>query len=211
MKICAATNNPGKLKELSRILEAQGHTVKSLQELNIHIDPVENGNTFTDNAFIKAQAICKVSALATVADDSGLCVNALNGAPGVYSARYAGEHGNDDANNSKLLAALRGLPREKRSAKFVSAICFMLPDGKYLTCEGECSGWICTEYRKGEYGFGYDPIFIPDNVGMPNGCMRKNTEQRSYAQLTACEKDVISHRGQAMKKLQEMLPFFLNT
>ena len=101
MLICAATNNQGKLKELRRILEAQGHEVKSLKELDIHIDPEENGETFAENAFIKAEAICKACGFATVADDSGLCVDALSGAPGVYSARYAGEHGNDDANNEK--------------------------------------------------------------------------------------------------------------
>ena len=105
MIVCAASNNAGKLKELRRILERMGHEVKSLRELGITLDPEETGTTFAENARIKAEAFCKASGLPTVADDSGLCVDALNGAPGVYSARYAGEHGNDAANNEKL-----GLP-----------------------------------------------------------------------------------------------------
>ena len=209
MEIVAATNNAGKLKELRRILEAQGHEVRSLRELDIHIEPEENGTTFAENAFIKAEAICKACQLPTVADDSGLCVEALGGAPGVYSARYAGEHGNDDANNEKLLSELKGLPREKRNASFVSAVCFILPDGRHLTCRGECPGWVSEEYKPGDYGFGYDPIFVPSGVGMPDGTVRPNTEERSYSQLTPDEKDAISHRGRAMEKLREQLPAFL--
>ena len=147
---------------------------------------------------------------AALSDDSGLMVDALDCAPGVYSARYAGEHGNDDANNEKLLSALQGVAREKRTAQFVSAVCFMLPDGRHLTCEGQCPGWVSPDYRPGDYGFGYDPIFVPDGVGMPDGTVRPNTEERSYSLLTPDEKDAISHRGRAMKKLQMMLPLFLN-
>ena len=161
MLICAATNNQGKLKELRRILEAQGHEVKSLKELDIHIDPEENGETFAENAFIKAEAICKACGFATVADDSGLCVDALGGAPGVYSARYCGRHGDDEANNDKLLDAMQAVPAGQRGAKFVSAVCFILPDGRHLTCMGECPGSIAFERLCGDYGFGYDPLFIP--------------------------------------------------
>ena len=127
MIVCAASNNAGKLKELRRILERMGHEVKSLRELGIDLDPEETGTTFAENARIKAEAFCKASGLPTVADDSGLCTDALHGAPGVYSARYAGHHGDDDANNAKLLRELADVPEEQRGAKFVSAVCFMLP------------------------------------------------------------------------------------
>ena len=197
MEICAATGNAGKLKELRRILEAQGHTVKSQKELGITLEPDETGTTFEENALIKAKAICEASGLPTVADDSGLEVDALNGEPGVYTARYCGRHGDDEANNDKLLANLEGLPKEKRSAKFVSAVCLYLPDGRSLTTRGECPGWIGFE-RRGTNGFGYDPIF---NV--------EQYDDRSYAQLTTQEKDAISHRGKALARLEEKLEGFL--
>lgn len=197
MEICAATGNAGKLKELRRILEAQGHTVKSQKELGITLEPDETGTTFEENALIKATAICEASGLPTVADDSGLEVDALNGEPGVYTARYCGRHGDDEANNDKLLANLEGLPKEKRSAKFVSAVCLYLPDGRSLTTRGECPGWIGFE-RRGTNGFGYDPIF---NV--------EQYDDRSYAQLTTQEKDAISHRGKALARLEEKLEGFL--
>ena len=113
MIVCAASNNAGKLKELRRILERMGHEVKSLRELGITLDPEETGTTFAENARIKAEAFCKASGLPTVADDSGLCTDALNGAPGVYSARYAGHHGDDDANNAKLLQEMADVPAEQ--------------------------------------------------------------------------------------------------
>ena len=183
MIVCAASNNAGKLKELRRILERMGHEVKSLRELGIDLDPEETGTTFAENARIKAEAFCKASGLPTVADDSGLCTDALHGAPGVYSARYAGHHGDDDANNAKLLRELADVPEEQRGAKFVSAVCFMLPDGRALEVEGECPGRIAFTLQNGDYGFGYDPLFIPDEYGAPDG-KRPNTERRSYAQLT---------------------------
>ena len=208
MIVCAASNNAGKLKELRRILERMGHEVKSLRELGITLDPEETGTTFAENARIKAEAFCKASGLPTVADDSGLCTDALNGAPGVYSARYAGHHGDDDANNEKLLREMADVPEGQRGARFVSAVCFMLPDGRALEVEGECPGRIAFGLQNGDYGFGYDPLFIPDAYGTPDGC-RPNTENRSYAQLTPAEKDAISHRGRAMEKLEKELPAFL--
>ena len=117
MKICAATGNAGKLRELRRILEAQGHEVVSQKELGITIEPEETGTTFAENALIKAETICKASGLPTIADDSGLCVDALDGAPGVYSARYCGHHGDDEANNDKLLAAMQAVPAGQRGGK----------------------------------------------------------------------------------------------
>ena len=210
MKICAATGNAGKLRELRRILEAQGHEVVSQKELGITIEPDETGTTFAENALIKAETICKASGLPTIADDSGLCVDALGGAPGVYSARYCGHHGDDEANNDKLLEAMKEVPEGKRGAKFVSAVCFILPDGRHLTCMGECPGSIAFERLNGDYGFGYDPLFIPDEVGVPGGGgTAENTQGRSYAELSAAEKDAISHRGRAMERMEAELARFL--
>ena len=184
MIVCAATNNAGKLKELRRILTRCGHEVKSLRELGVTLDPEETGTTFAENAKIKAEAFCKATGLPTVADDSGLCVDALNGAPGVYSARYAGEHGNDAANNEKLMAEMQNVPVGQRAAKFVSAVCLILPAG-------------------------YDPLFVPDAVGLPGGGTVPNTAHRTYAELADAEKDAISHRGRAMEKLEAELAAFL--
>lgn len=208
MVICAASNNAGKLKELRRILERMGHEVKSLRELGIELDPEETGTTFAENARIKAEAFCKASGLPTVADDSGLCVDALHGAPGVYSARYAGRHGDDAANNAKLLQEMRQVPAENRTARFVSAVCFILPNGRELLVEGECPGTVAFS-ETGTNGFGYDPLFVPDRVGLPDGSTVENTARRSYAELADGEKDAISHRGRAMEKLEAELPAFL--
>lgn len=208
MVICAASNNAGKLKELRRILERMGHEVKSLRDLGIDLDPEETGTTFAENARIKAEAFCQASGLPTVADDSGLCVDALNGAPGVYSARYAGHHGDDAANNAKLLHEMLDVPADKRAARFVSAVCFLLPDGRELQVEGECPGTVAFT-ETGTNGFGYDPLFVPDRVGLPDGTTAENTARRSYAELADAEKDAISHRGRAMEKLGAELPAFL--
>ena len=190
MKICAATGNAGKLRELRRILEAQGHEVVSQKELGITIEPEETGTTFAENALIKAETICKASGLPTIADDSG-------------------HHGDDEANNDKLLAAMQAVPAGQRGAKFVSAVCFILPDGRHLTCMGECPGSIAFTRLCGDYGFGYDPLFIPADCGVGKTDKRPNTEKRSYAQLTPDEKDAISHRGNALAALEKQLPSFL--
>ena len=209
MKICAATGNPGKLKELRRILEKQGHQVLSQKELGLALDPEETGATFAENAAIKAAAFMAACGMPTLAVDSGLCVDALGGAPGVYSARYCGHHGDDEANNDKLLAEMRQVPAGRRGAKFVSAVCLMLPDGRALTCMGECPGRVAFERLPGDYGFGYDPLFIPDERGVEGGGKRPNTEGASYAQLTPAEKDAISHRGRALEALEAQLQDFL--
>ena len=135
-------------------------------------------------------------------------MDVLNGEPGVYSARYCGRHGDDEANNDKLLEALSGVEEGRRTAKFVSAVCFYLPGGRQLTVLGECPGRVSFE-RAGQNGFGYDPLFIPDEVGLPGGGKAPNAEGRSYAQLEDWEKDAISHRGVAMAKLDKELPAFL--
>ena len=201
--------NPGKLRELRRILEAQGHQVLSQKELGLDLEPEETGVTFEENAAIKAAALCKASGLPTIADDSGLCVDALDGAPGVYSARYCGRHGDDEANNDKLLQEMAAVPEGQRTAQFVSAVCLMLPDGRSLLCAGTCRGRIAFQRLTGEYGFGYDPLFIPEQCGVGKSSSRPNTEGRSYAQLTPEEKDAISHRGRALEKLEAQLPDFL--
>ena len=143
MKICAATGNAGKLRELRRILEAQGHEVVSQKELGITIEPDETGTTFEENALIKAETICKASGLPTIADDSGLCVDALEGAPGVYSARYCGRHGDDEANNELLLKNLVGVPAP-RHARYVAAIALVRPGHEPIIRCGTCEGEILT-------------------------------------------------------------------
>ncbi len=174
----------------------------------VTLDPEETGTTFAENAKIKAEAFCKATGLPTVADDSGLCVDALNGAPGVYSARYAGEHGNDAANNEKLMAEMQNVPVGQRAAKFVSAVCLILPDGRELVVTGECPGSVALT-PAGDNGFGYDPLFVPDAVGLPGGGTVPNTAHRTYAELADAEKDAISHRGRAMEKLEAELAAFL--
>lgn len=189
MKIIIATHNKHKLKEMERILSPMGYEVVTDTMLGIELSDVEeNGETFLDNARIKAQAGCKESGLPCIADDSGLCVDALGGEPGVYSARYSGTHGDDNANNKKLLENLRDIPDEERTARFECAICVSFPDGEEITARGTCEGKIGYE-KRGDNGFGYDPLFM---VG-----------DRSFAELSAEEKDAISHRGNALKELRE--------
>lgn len=188
MKIIIATHNKHKLQEMSRILSPMGYEVVTDRDLGIELtDAEENGETFLDNARIKAESGCRESGLPCIADDSGLCVDALGGAPGVFSARYSGVHGDDDGNNRKLLKELEGVPTEKRTAHFACAICVSFPDGSEITATGKCEGYIGYE-KKGENGFGYDPLFM--------------VEGRSLAEMTAEEKDAISHRGNALKALK---------
>lgn len=184
MEWVIATNNKGKLAEFARILEALGLRAVSQREAGVCLEVEETGKTFEENAYLKAAAAAKASGRPAVADDSGLEVDALDGAPGVYTARYAGEHATDGQNIDKLLAALGDLPANRRGARFVSAICCFLPDGRSFTVRGECEGRIGFA-RAGEGGFGYDPVFF---VG-----------DRSFAQLSAAEKDACSHRGKALR------------
>ncbi|MDF1495927.1 RdgB/HAM1 family non-canonical purine NTP pyrophosphatase [Caproiciproducens sp. CPB-2] len=186
MKFVMATHNQKKLQELERILMPL-HISVSAPDLP---EVEETGTTFAENAFLKADSACRETGLPAVADDSGLMVDALGGAPGVYSARYAGEDATDLDRIHKLLDAVKDVPREKRAAKFVSAICCVFPDGSRITAQGECAGTIAFA-PEGEGGFGYDPIFLV------NG--------KSFAQLTAEEKDEISHRGRALRAFAEKL------
>ena len=194
MKICAATGNAGKLRELRRILEAQGHEVVSQKELGITIEPEETGTTFAENALIKAETICKASGLPTIADDSGLCVDALDGAPGLYSSRYAGPEGDAQRNIAKLLDALAGIPDERRSARFCCALVLLrhAEDPQPLIAEGRWEGRILHAPR-GSNGFGYDPIFYLPEYGCTS------------AELSMEEKNKISHRGKALRAIKDAL------
>ena len=158
-------------------------------------DAVEDGETFEENAIIKAKSGLSQTGFITVADDSGICVDYLGGAPGVYSARYAGEHGNDELNNDKLLSELSGVPMEKRTAYYVAAIACVFPDGREFTVRGECHGHIAYERQEGDGGFGYDPLFISENG--------------PFSQLSAEEKDAISHRGKALRLFAEELKKYI--
>ena len=194
MVFAVATNNQKKLKEIQRILDSFGITAKTLKELDINIEIEENGTTFEENAVIKAKAIAQICGLPTISDDSGLEVDALNGAPGVYTARFAGEHATDDENIDKLLAEMEGVEKEKRTARFVSAVCLYMPDGRNTVCRGTCEGWIGWE-RIGDGGFGYDPVFM--------------VEETSYSQMSPEAKDAISHRGSALRQLKEKISEFI--
>ena len=191
MTFFVATKNEGKKKELLRILSPLGIDVISEKDLKEPLCEVEeNGTTFEENALIKARSASKATGLPAVADDSGLCVDAFGGAPGIYTARFAGEPSDSAKNNAKLLKVLTGVPEEQRTARFVSAVACVFPDGKEFTVRGECEGGIAFEL-KGDKGFGYDPLFISEL-----GCFGEISDQ---------EKDSISHRGKALIKLKEKL------
>jgi len=193
MRVIAATRNQHKLTEFSRILGPMGYQLVSQDEVCPGIEVEEDGATFLENARKKALAIFRRTGLPTIADDSGLCVDALDGAPGVHSARYADDQGpghDDKANNRKLLGALEGVPMEQRTARFVSAISFVLGEGDLVECEGFCEGHIAFE-PQGDNGFGYDPLFL--------------VEGGSFASIPGEEKDRVSHRGNALRKLQALL------
>ena len=196
MKFIIATNNAKKLKELERILKPLGIDAVTAKEAGITLDDVdETGGTFAENAYLKAKSAFDKTGMPAVADDSGLCVDALDGKPGIYSARYGGENATDEDKNKKILSEMKDVPVEKRNAHFSCAICCILPDGSKIEVEGICNGAIGYE-PVGDGGFGYDPIFM--------------CGENSYAQLTAEEKDAISHRGQALVKLQTELKKYLN-
>src|SRR5437868_1595950 len=186
MKIVLATRNPGKIVELRRILT--GFDVIGLEEFPEIGDVAETGLTFAENSLLKAHAVARQSGLPAVADDSGLCVDALNGMPGVFSARWSGRHGDDRANLDLLLAQVSDLPDERRTAQFACVAALALPSGVERTVEGLLQGRILRAPR-GTNGFGYDPIFQPEG------------ETRTAAELSPEEKDAISHRGRAFRAL----------
>ena len=191
--IVMASHNQHKIKEIEAITKKFGIPVISRDEAGVPpVEIIEDGETFEENSFKKANEIMKLCGRITLADDSGLEVDYLDGAPGVYSARFAGEDGNDAKNNEKLLKLLDGAAPEARTARFVSVITMVYPDGTVLTARGECPGRI-LEAPAGENGFGYDPLFVPD------GC------DVTFAQLGAEEKNRISHRAKALEKLEDLL------
>ncbi len=195
MKIFIATKNKKKLAELERILIPMGFEVLSQKDFSEEFsEPIEDGTTFEENAIIKAKDGLKNTGLISVADDSGICVDYLGGAPGIYSARYSGEHGDDESNNQKLIRELDGVPMEKRTGRYVAAIACVFPDGRQFTVRGECEGKIAV-VPHGDGGFGYDPYFI--------------SELGYMAELTPEQKDSISHRGKALKLFKEELKKYI--
>ena len=194
MRFVLATNNQGKVREMSDILSRFGIEVVTPRELGIAMEVEETGTTFAENAMLKAKAICKAANLPAIADDSGLCVDALNGGPGVYSARYGGEGLDDKGRYQLLLNNMRG--QTTRAAHFACAIACAFPNGKTLTAEGRCNGTIAFA-PMGEGGFGYDPVFfVPEKA-------------KTFSQLTAEEKNEISHRGKALEDFAKKLETYL--
>lgn len=187
MKCVVATNNQNKIKEIREILGSKLEIV-TLGELGLNVDVDENGTTLLENSLIKSRTICNLTNMPTLADDTGLEVDALNGAPGVYSARYASDTHDDKANRELLLKNMVNIPYEKRTANFTTVISIVYPDGKEVTANGKARGHILFEER-GSEGFGYDSIFYSDEL------------QKSFGEASSSEKNAISHRSRALKAI----------
>ena len=196
MKIVLATKNRGKVKELASMLRDMDVDVCSIDDVAGVPEIVEDGSTFFENAFKKAKTVAEATGLVSIGDDSGLEVDALDGAPGVYSARFSGAGGDDEANNRKLLDVMKGIPDDRRTARFRCVVVAFHPSGRWISAEGTCEGMIGREPR-GTGGFGYDPVFVLPSSGL------------TMAEISREEKNRISHRGEAfrkiMQKLREML------
>lgn len=186
-----ASNNKAKTKEIKRILGKFYKNILTPAEIGLNIEVDETGTSFEENAVLKAKAFSDASGMDAIADDSGLVVDALGGAPGIYSARFSRE-GTDEANNRLLLEKLKGVPEHERKARYIACVAIVFKDGKILTTEGKSEGRI-LESPIGENGFGYDPLFYDENF------------KKSYAQLTPEQKDSISHRGKALRLLADKL------
>jgi len=190
-KLVLATRNQGKITEFRRILDALAPGAIELigvDQFPDLVDVDETGSTFEENSLLKARYTCQATGLPAIADDSGLCVDALNGDPGIFSARWAGTHGNDQANLEKVLDQLKDVPDEKRTARFMCVASVVLPDGREQVAEGRFEGHI-LHAPVGENGFGYDPIFQPLGLSI------------SSAQMSAEEKDLVSHRGKSLRSI----------
>lgn len=190
-RLVLATRNQGKIVELRRILDAISNGTIELVSVDQYpdiADVEETGSTFEENALLKAVAICEATGLPALADDSGLCVDALGGAPGIFSARYSGKHGDDIANLNKVLVELKSVEDSKRSAHFTCVTALVMPDGRKVTKAGEFHGFI-AHAPVGEHGFGYDPIFIPQGSSITS------------AQMSPHEKDLLSHRGISLRAI----------
>jgi len=190
VKLIIASNNKHKIKEIKEILGEKFEQILSMSEAGINHETVEDGETFLENAEKKAREIAEISGCAALADDSGICVDALGGAPGVYSARFSGEHGNDEDNNDLLLSKLQGVT--ERGAHYTCAMVIVFPDGECIRAEEYFFGDVIHE-RRGTRGFGYDPLFVPKG------------ETRTVAEMTDEEKNAVSHRAKALKAILEML------
>ncbi len=195
MDIIIASNNQNKIREFKKIFENSNINLYSLKDKGINIDIVEDGNTFEENSYIKASTIAKMTGLMAIADDSGLMCEALGGAPGIYSARYAGDMHDDMANNELLIKNISG--KENRNAKYVCAICLCKPNLEHIITKGECHGLIIDEAR-GSNGFGYDPYFFIERYN------------RTMAEISLDEKNLISHRAKALNALKEKYEEFIN-
>ena len=190
-KIVVGSRNSGKIREIQAVLADLPYCVTGLSDQTIP-DAEETGTTFQENAILKARYYCQHTGEYCLADDSGLEVDALNGAPGVYSARYAGEQASDEENNQKLLSALTGIPMQRRTARFRSVLALAGPDGSLMLAEGVCEGIVLFEAR-GTGGFGYDPLFL-----MPD-------QRKTLAEMTLAEKNLVSHRGNALRAFKQQL------
>ncbi len=197
MKLVLATRNEGKVRELAHMLQGMGVELSSLADYPEIPEIVEDGDTFLANARKKAHAVCEITGLPALADDSGLVVEALGGAPGIHSARYAGTQGDYSANNEKLLSEMANVPDGERQAAFVCAMVLAIPGGEEYDVEGRCDGEIARDYRGAE-GFGFDPLFhVP-------------AEGKTMAELPMERKNAISHRGRALKNMKKILEGLLS-
>ena len=193
-KVVIASNNAHKVAEIKTALDFEGWEYFTLAEIGVDSSPEEDADTFEGNARIKAKAAHEATALAALADDSGIVVDALDGRPGVLSARYAGDHGCDDANNLKLLDELELVPDQERTARFVCSLVFIDEDGTEISAEGRIEGHIAHGLR-GDGGFGYDPLFLPCEFA----------GSKTLAEVAQDEKNAISHRGNALRTLKEKI------
>lgn len=191
-RLVFATGNAGKMREIRQILGDSVSEILSMKEAGIDVDIVEDGESFEENALIKARAVSRAAGIMAMADDSGLCVDCMDGAPGIYSARFMGEDTSYDVKNGYIMEQAMKVPYEKRTARFVCAIACVLPDGREWVVRGTVEGMIHT-CQAGENGFGYDPIFLLPDRGV------------TTAQLPPEEKNAISHRGRALRAMKEVL------
>ena len=192
-KAILASSNKHKLEEIQEILKEFDYELLTLSDVGLgDLEIIEDGETFEENSYIKAKTVLDLKKVITIADDSGLEVDYLNGAPGVYSARYAGDHVSYSDNNKKLLEALIGVPEEDRTARFVTVITMLFENGEKIVARGEVEGIIGTEL-KGNGGFGYDPLFYVPEIG------------KTFAECTSDEKNKLSHRANALVQLKEIL------
>lgn len=196
MKLILASNNEGKIREFSQILGEIGIEVVSLKQMGLDIDVVEDKETFIENAIKKATEICAICNEPVIADDSGLAVDYLDGAPGVYSARFSAPNPTTEKNIQKLLRMLEGVSYDKRTARFICTLALAFPDGRLITTSGESEGYIIEELR-GDSGFGFDPIFFSPELNM------------TFAQAPADVKNEVSHRGRAIRNLRDELKSIL--